>query len=173
MKLTDPDRLFPVEPRLRGMARAFYGSVKDLPVISPHGHCEPRWFAKNKRFANPAELLSAVWVQSLRLQLAAMPTLAGLVQDIVITRKDRADIGMLVFPDPQLCPQAGDDGTIRDAEYCAKIKSVLATLAESATGPSNQIVRANILGEPPSMKAHEITAKRIQQQRHAAPSCGF
>jgi len=86
MKLTDPDRLFPVEPRLRGMARAFYGSVKDLPVISPHGHCEPRWFAKNKRFANPAELLSAAWVQSLRLQLAAMPALAGLVQDIVITQ---------------------------------------------------------------------------------------
>ncbi|MEX0502665.1 glucuronate isomerase [Alphaproteobacteria bacterium LSUCC0719] len=57
MPLTDPDRLFPVEPRLRGMARAFYDSVKDLPIISPHGHCEPRWFAENKRFPNPAELL--------------------------------------------------------------------------------------------------------------------
>jgi len=57
MSLTDPDRLFPVEPRLRGMARAFYDSVKDLPVISPHGHCEPRWFAENKRFPDPAELL--------------------------------------------------------------------------------------------------------------------
>jgi glucuronate isomerase len=57
MSLTDPDRLFPVEPRLRGMARAFYDSIKDLPIISPHGHCEPRWFAENKRFPNPAELL--------------------------------------------------------------------------------------------------------------------
>ena len=57
MPLTDPDRLFPVEARLRDMARAFYGSVQDLPIISPHGHCEPRWFAENKRFPNPAELI--------------------------------------------------------------------------------------------------------------------
>ena len=57
MPLTDPDRLFPVEPRLRDMARAIYESVRDLPIISPHGHCEPRWFARNERFPNPAELL--------------------------------------------------------------------------------------------------------------------
>ena len=57
MKLTDPDRLFPVEPRIRNLARAMYDSVRDLPIISPHGHCEPRWFAENKRFPNPAELL--------------------------------------------------------------------------------------------------------------------
>ena len=57
MSLTNPDRLFPVEPRIRDMARAFYDSVRDLPIISPHGHCEPRWFAENKRFPNPAELL--------------------------------------------------------------------------------------------------------------------
>ena len=56
MPLTEPDRLFPAEPRLRDMARAFYGSVEDLPIISPHGHCEPRWFAENNRFPNPAEL---------------------------------------------------------------------------------------------------------------------
>ena len=57
MPLTDPDRLFSVETRLRDMARAFYDSVRDLPIISPHGHCEPRWFAENKRFPNPAELI--------------------------------------------------------------------------------------------------------------------
>jgi len=56
MSLTDPDRLFPVEPRLRDQARALYDSVKDLPILSPHGHCDPRWFAENARFPNPAEL---------------------------------------------------------------------------------------------------------------------
>lgn len=56
MSLTDPDRLFPVEPKLRDMARALYESVSDLPIISPHGHCDPRWFAEDKRFPNPAEL---------------------------------------------------------------------------------------------------------------------
>ena len=57
MNLTDPDRLFPVESRLRDLARELYESVKDLPIISPHGHCDPRWFAENKRFPNPAELI--------------------------------------------------------------------------------------------------------------------
>lgn len=56
MPFTDPDRLFPPEPRLRGLARALYETVCDLPILSPHGHCDPRWFAENARFPNPAEL---------------------------------------------------------------------------------------------------------------------
>jgi len=56
MPLTHPDRLFPTEPALRGLARRLYETVADLPIISPHGHCDPRWFAENERFPNPAEL---------------------------------------------------------------------------------------------------------------------
>jgi glucuronate isomerase len=56
MTLTDPDRLFPVEPSLRALARTLYDRVKNLPIVSPHGHCDPRWFAENARFPNPAEL---------------------------------------------------------------------------------------------------------------------
>lgn len=56
MTLTDPDRLFPVEPKLRDLARTLYKSVADLPILSPHGHCDPRWFAENARFPNPADL---------------------------------------------------------------------------------------------------------------------
>jgi glucuronate isomerase len=41
---------------MRDLARALYDSVKNLPIISPHGHCDPRWFAENERFPNPAEL---------------------------------------------------------------------------------------------------------------------
>jgi glucuronate isomerase len=48
--------LFPTLPRTRDLARALYDSVKNLPIISPHGHCDPRWFAENERFPNPAEL---------------------------------------------------------------------------------------------------------------------
>jgi glucuronate isomerase len=32
-------------------------SVKDLPIISPHGHTDPSWFADNNPFANPSDLL--------------------------------------------------------------------------------------------------------------------
>ena len=50
MPLNDPDRLFPAETRAREIARALYQTVADLPIISPHGHCDPVWFAENKRF---------------------------------------------------------------------------------------------------------------------------
>ena len=56
MPLTDPDRLFPADPGTRSLARELYEGVADLPIISPHGHCDPRWFAENARFPNPAEL---------------------------------------------------------------------------------------------------------------------
>ena len=52
-----PDRLFPEDPRTRDIARELYGSVRSLPIISPHGHTDPAWFAENKPFGNPAELL--------------------------------------------------------------------------------------------------------------------
>ncbi|MCJ7812418.1 glucuronate isomerase, partial [bacterium] len=34
-----------------------YEGVKDLPIISPHGHCDPKWFAENQSFPNPTELI--------------------------------------------------------------------------------------------------------------------
>ena len=55
--LTDPDLLFPAEGRPLALARALYASVKDLPIISPHGHTDPRWFALNEPFPDPAQLL--------------------------------------------------------------------------------------------------------------------
>ena len=56
MPLTDPDRLLGGEPGLRALARRLYDQIADLPIISPHGHCDPAWFAANARFPNPAEL---------------------------------------------------------------------------------------------------------------------
>ena len=55
--LLDPDRLFPADDKVRGIARALYSTVKSLPIISPHGHTDAAWFALNKPFDNPAELL--------------------------------------------------------------------------------------------------------------------
>lgn len=51
-----PDRLFPVEPSVRALARRLYETVKDLPIISPHGHTDPRWYAENAAFPDPATL---------------------------------------------------------------------------------------------------------------------
>ncbi|TGD71736.1 glucuronate isomerase [Mangrovimicrobium sediminis] len=52
-----PDRLFPAERGQRDIARRLYAAVCDLPIISPHGHTDPRWFADDLPFDNPAALL--------------------------------------------------------------------------------------------------------------------
>ncbi len=52
-----PDRLFPADPSIRDIARRLYGVVRDLPILSPHGHTDPEWFAANESFPNPAKLL--------------------------------------------------------------------------------------------------------------------
>ena len=51
-----PDRLFPPDPDVRTIARRLYASVSDLPIISPHGHTDPRWFATDDSFSDPAAL---------------------------------------------------------------------------------------------------------------------
>ena len=55
--LLHPDRLFSSDPQQREFARELYASVRDLPIISPHGHTNPDWFADNKPFPNASELL--------------------------------------------------------------------------------------------------------------------
>ena len=52
-----PDRLFPADPAVRAIARTLYGDVKDLPIVSPHGHTDPEWWATDANFGNAAELL--------------------------------------------------------------------------------------------------------------------
>ena len=49
-------RLFPAEGAARAVAVKLYETVKDLPIISPHGHTDPSWFAENKPFPNPTAL---------------------------------------------------------------------------------------------------------------------
>src|SRR5690606_21707884 len=55
----DPDRLLPAEPGARSIARALYEEVRTLPIVSPHGHTDPAWFATDAAWTNPAELLLA------------------------------------------------------------------------------------------------------------------
>ncbi len=52
-----PDRLFPSDPIQRDIARRLYGEVARLPIISPHGHTDPAWFATDAPFGNAADLL--------------------------------------------------------------------------------------------------------------------
>ncbi len=51
-----PDRLFPASDPARRIARELYEGVADLPIVSPHGHTDPAWFAENRNFADAASL---------------------------------------------------------------------------------------------------------------------
>jgi len=51
-----PDRLFPIEADARSIARRLFSDVERLPIISPHGHTDPLWYAHDEAFPDPASL---------------------------------------------------------------------------------------------------------------------
>src|SRR6195952_3036570 len=51
------DRLLPTEPGVRATARELYEAVSELPIISPHGHVDPRMLLDDRPFAAPTSLL--------------------------------------------------------------------------------------------------------------------
>jgi glucuronate isomerase len=52
----NPDRLLPADSEERAIARHLYDAVSDLPVISPHGHVDPRLLLDDVPFSDPATL---------------------------------------------------------------------------------------------------------------------
>ncbi|MCP4047888.1 MAG: glucuronate isomerase [Gammaproteobacteria bacterium] len=55
--INHPERLFPSDPTTRGIASDLYQTIRDLPIVSPHGHTDPSWFALNECFPDAFELL--------------------------------------------------------------------------------------------------------------------
>jgi glucuronate isomerase len=80
-----PDRLFPPDPEARDIARRLYASVTGLPIISPHGHTDPQWFADDAPFPDPATLFIVpdhyvhrmLYSQGLRLEDLGVPRIDG------------------------------------------------------------------------------------------------
>jgi glucuronate isomerase len=80
-----PDRLFPADPATRTIARTLYRDVAGLPIVSPHGHCDPAWFATNAPWTDPTELLLApdhylfrmLYSQGVKLEGLGVPGRSG------------------------------------------------------------------------------------------------
>lgn len=80
-----PERLFPPDPAIRSIAARLHAGVDGLPIISPHGHTDPAWFATDAPFANPTELLLApdhylfrmLYSQGLDLDALGVPSRSG------------------------------------------------------------------------------------------------
>ncbi|MEA3176404.1 MAG: glucuronate isomerase [Gammaproteobacteria bacterium] len=53
----DPERFFPAEPHVRAIAGRLFSTVERLPIVSPHGHTDPAWFAANAPFEDAVSLL--------------------------------------------------------------------------------------------------------------------
>ncbi len=85
MTFVAPDLLFPGDEASRAVARSLYATIQDLPIISPHGHTDPSWYAENKRFSDPAQLLIVpdhyifrmLFSQGIRLEDLGVPILDG------------------------------------------------------------------------------------------------
>ncbi len=79
------DRIFNPDPTIRKIARELYTEVKDLPLISPHGHVNPQIFAENKPFPDPAELFiipdhyvfRMLYSQGVAMESLGVPTIDG------------------------------------------------------------------------------------------------
>jgi glucuronate isomerase len=83
--LCHPDRLLPAGDTARAIARRLYREVADLPIISPHGHTDPRWYAENAPFPDPAKLFVVpdhyvfrmLYSQGVRMEDLGVPTRDG------------------------------------------------------------------------------------------------
>lgn len=80
-----PDRLFPADPATRAIARALYAEIASLPIVSPHGHTDPNWFADNALWRDATSLLLApdhylyrmLYSQGVALDALAIPSRDG------------------------------------------------------------------------------------------------
>ncbi|GAB4377751.1 MAG: glucuronate isomerase [Calditrichia bacterium] len=83
--ILDENRFFDPEPSIRRIARELYEEVKDLPIVSPHGHVDPRLFAENRPFTDPTELIlipdhyifRMLYSQGISLESLGIPTIDG------------------------------------------------------------------------------------------------
>ena len=78
-------RFFDPNEKVRNIAYELYSNVKDLPIISPHGHVEPKLLANNEPFPDPTELFiipdhyifRMLYSQGIKLESLGIPTVDG------------------------------------------------------------------------------------------------
>jgi glucuronate isomerase len=81
----NPHRFFDSDPTIRKIANELYHEVKDLPIISPHGHVDPKILAENSPFPDPTELIlipdhyvfRMLYSQGLSMESLGIPTFDG------------------------------------------------------------------------------------------------
>jgi glucuronate isomerase len=80
-----PDRFFDPDESTRKCAREIFASIQNLPIMSPHGHVDPKIFSENKPFGNPTELFITpdhylfrmLYSQGIKLEALGIPSIDG------------------------------------------------------------------------------------------------
>jgi feruloyl-CoA synthase len=126
------------------------------------------------RIAEDFKLASGTWVSVGPLRARFIAACAPLVRDVVIAGINRDEISALVILDLDGCrlinpklsaddiAAAADDAAVRSA-----FRERFQKLLSSATGSSNRITRAILLGAPLSIDRGEVTDKGSINQRAA------
>ena len=79
-----PDRLFSSDPAQRDLSRALYATIKQLPIVSPHGHTDPQWYADNELFTNA----SALFITPDHYVFRMLYSQGVKLEDLAIPRRD-------------------------------------------------------------------------------------
>ncbi len=85
MTLLNKFRFFDANEKIREIAYELYSEVKSLPIISPHGHVDPKILADNIPFPDPTELIiipdhyifRMLYSQGITLESLGIPTIDG------------------------------------------------------------------------------------------------
>jgi len=79
-----PDRLFSSDPVQRALSRALYATIRNLPIVSPHGHTDPQWYADNEPFTNA----SALFITPDHYVFRMLYSQGVKLEDLAIPRRD-------------------------------------------------------------------------------------
>lgn len=122
------------------------------------------------RVSENFKLSSGTWVAVGDLRVSVISAAAPMIQDAVVTGHNRAEVGVLVFPNIAGCQSAcGEKLPVQDLvahpALHAKLGEALAAFNRANAGSSRRIARVLLMTEPPSIDGNEITDKGYINQR--------
>ncbi len=125
------------------------------------------------RIAEDFKLATGSWVSVGPLRAAFIAHCAPLVRDVVLAGPERDEVTALIIPDVEACRRLAPDmahdtpaaALLADPRVRAAFARLLGGFAEPHRGTSSRVVRAILLGEPPSLDRGEMTDKGSINQR--------
>src|SRR5262245_22732371 len=153
-------------------ADGFYRPGDAVRLFDPD---EPRkGIVFDGRLAEDFKLTTGTWVHVGGLRVGVLAAASPALQDAIVAGENRAFIGLLVWLNAAGCQKLIGDGAPASPADLAQhpvvrehVRAALARWNAGHSGASQQIARALILADPPSIDANEITDKGYINQRLA------